>query len=251
MTRLTLLQILKDQKDSQLSGGFYHKLQVEMTYNSNHIEGSRLSHEQTQYIFDTDTIIPDKSINVDDLIETVNHFRCIDKIIDEADVELSEKFIKILHFSLKNGTTDSQKEWFEVGDYKKIPNEVNGLSTTPPEKVKTEVKKLLDWYNNLPKVDFEKIIEFHVKFEGIHPFQDGNGRVGRLIALKECLKHNIVPFIIDDDLKLFYYRGLKAWQSPNPEDSIETQHGYLLDTCRAGQDKVKSWLDYFKINYDK
>lgn len=237
----TLLDILQDEKNSRYSGGIYHKTQIDLTYNSNHIEGSRLTHDQTRYIFETNTIGMEKeAVNVDDIIETSNHFRCIDMIIDNAKVKLNEKFIKELHLILKSGTSDSRKEWFVVGDYKKFPNEVGGMITTPPEKVHDNIKKLLDEYNNKRNKKFEDILELHVRFERIHPFQDGNGRVGRLIMFKECLKYNIVPFIIEDDLKMFYYRGLKEWDG---------ERGYLIDTCLTAQDRYKAYLDYFSIEY--
>ena len=237
----TLLDILKEQKDSKLSGGIYHRIQIDLTYNSNHIEGSTLTHDQTRYIFETNTIGVEKgTINVDDVVETANHFKCVDYIIDNAIKPLSESMIKELHFILKNGTSDSRKEWFNVGDYKKLPNEVGGEETCEPENVKEEMKKLLTSYSNIEQKSFEQILEFHKNFESIHPFQDGNGRVGRLIMFKECLANNIVPFIIDEDHKLFYYRGLKEWKN---------ERGYLTDTCLSCQDKYKVWLDYFKIEY--
>lgn len=240
--KITLLDILKEQKVSKYSGGIYHKTQINLTYNSNHIEGSRLSHDQTRYIFETNTIgLENEVLNVDDILETANHFRCIDMIIDHAKDVLSEKFIKELHFVLKNGTSDSRKEWFVVGDYKKIPNEVGGMNTTLPEEVAQRMKELLKEYNDKKEKSFEDILDFHVKFERIHPFQDGNGRVGRLILFKECLKYNIVPFIIDDHLKMFYYRGLKEW---------DYEKGYLIDTCLSAQDKYKAYLDYFRIAYE-
>lgn len=236
-----LLEILKDEKSIKLKGGIYHKIQIEMTYNSNHIEGSKLTHDQTRYIYETKTIsISNKSINVDDIIETVNHFRCIDLVIDAANYKLTESFIKQLHFALKSGTSDANKPWFKVGNYKALANEVGGQNTTSPEHVKHAMQKLLLEYNSKTSITIEDIIEFHKKFETIHPFQDGNGRVGRLIILKECLKNNIVPIIILDEFKEFYYRGLNKWD----------QHkGYLIDTCLHGQDVVKSYLDYFKIKY--
>ena len=239
--KITLLDILKEQKASKYSGGIYHKTQIELTYNSNHIEGSRLTHDQTRYIFETNTIGVEKEVlNVDDVIETVNHFHCIDIIIDSARAVLTEKFIKDLHFILKNGTSDSRKDWFAVGDYKKLPNEVGGMDTTIPEEVANKMKTLLMEYNAKDAKTFEDILDFHVKFERIHPFQDGNGRIGRLIMFKECLKNNIVPFIVDDNLKMFYYRGLKEW---------DNEKGYLTDTCLAAQDKYKAYLDYFRIAY--
>jgi Fic family protein len=237
----TLLSILKEQKESHLTGGIYHKIQIELTYNSNHIEGSKLTHDQTRYIFETNTIgVTDNAVNVDDVIETANHFKCIDKIIDCANNQITEKMIKDLHFILKTGTADSSKDWFTVGDYKKLPNEVGGRDTTPPEEVHDKIKDLLDDYNETDNKTLEDLIEFHVQFERIHPFQDGNGRVGRLLLFKECLKYNIVPFIIDEDLKLFYYRGLKEWSS---------ERGYLIDTCLTAQDRFKKYLDYFRISY--
>ena len=239
--KITLLDILKEQKASKYSGGIYHKTQIELTYNSNHMEGSRLTHDQTRYIFETNTIGVEKEVlNVDDVIETVNHFHCIDIIIDSARAVLTEKFIKELHFILKNGTSDSRKDWFAVGDYKKLPNEVGGMDTTIPEEVADKMKILLMEYNAKDAKTFEDILDFHVKFERIHPFQDGNGRIGRLIMFKECLKNNIVPFIVDDNLKMFYYRGLKEWAN---------EKGYLTDTCLAAQDKYKAYLDYFRIVY--
>ena len=237
----TLLDILQDQKESKYSGGIYHKIQIDLTYNSNHMEGSRLTHDQTRYIFETNTIgVEGEVLNVDDVIETANHFRCIDMIIDHAKSVLTEKFIKELHLILKSGTSDSRKDWFAVGNYKKLPNEVGGVETTLPEKVADKMKILLTEYNAKEEKTFEELLDFHVKFERIHPFQDGNGRVGRLIMFKECLKYNIVPFIIEDNLKLFYYRGLKEW---------DNEKGYLIDTCLTAQDKYKAYLDYFRIEY--
>ena len=237
----SLLQILREQKASKITGGIYHKVQIDLTYNSNHMEGSRLTHDQTRYIFETNTIgFENEAVNVDDVIETANHFRCIDMVIDQAGSVLTEKFIKELHYVLKTGTSDSRKDWFAVGEYKTLPNEVGGNSTTLPEDVGNEMHNLLAAYNALPVKTFEDIVAFHVNFERIHPFQDGNGRVGRLILFKECLKHNIVPFIIEDNLKLFYYRGLKEWSS---------EKGFLMDTCLTAQDRFKSYLDYFRIPY--
>ena len=238
---ITLLDILQDQKASKYPGGIYHKTQIDLTYNSNHIEGSRLTHDQTRYIFETNTIdVENEVLDVDDVIETVNHFRCIDMIIDNAKATLTEKFIKELQMTLKNGTSDSRKDWFVVGNYKKLPNEVGGMDTALPEEVADKMKALLTEYNAKKEKTFEDILDFHVKFEKIHPFQDGNGRVGRLIMFKECLKYNIVPFIIEDNLKLFYYRGLKEWNS---------EKEYLMDTCLTAQDKYKAYLDYFRIEY--
>lgn len=237
--KITLLDILREQKSARLSGGIYHRIQIDLTYNSNHIEGSRLTHDETRYIFETNTIgIKDGVINVDDIIETSNHFRCIDHVIDNAEKSLSENYIKELHFILKEGTSDSRRDWFRVGDYKKLPNEVGGIDTTAPEDVSREIKTLLFKYNKKKDITLEDVIDFHVAFERIHPFQDGNGRVGRLIIFKECLKHNIIPFIIDEEHKIFYYRGLKEWNS---------ERGYLLDTCLSAQDKFKAILLKFGI----
>lgn len=238
---LTLLDILWEQKEGKYSGGIYHRTQIDLTYNSNHMEGSRLTRNQTRYIFETNTVgVENEVLNVDDVIETVNHFHCIDLVIDHADDILSEKFIKELHLTLKNGTSDSRKDWFAVGEYKKIPNEVGGMDTALPEEVADKMKTLLKEYNVIKEKTLEDILDFHVKFERIHPFQNGNGRVGRLIMFKECLKHNIVPFIIEDNLKLFYYRGLKEW---------DNEKGYLTDTCLTAQDKYKTYLNYFRIAY--
>ena len=236
-----LLDILQEEKSSGYSGGIYHKTQIELTYNSNHIEGSSLTHEQTRYIFETNTIGAETgNLNVDDVIETANHFRLVSLIIDNAKSVLNEEFFKQLHLILKNGTSDSRKDLFAVGDYKKLPNEVGGMNTALPEEVSDNMKELLNKYNAKEEISIEDILDFHVKFEKIHPFQDGNGRVGRLIMFKECLKYNIVPFIIEDDLKMFYYRGLAEW---------ETEKGYLRDTCLTAQDRYKAYLDYFRIGY--
>ncbi len=238
----TLLDILKYEMKNKIKGGIYHKIQIDLTYNSNHIEGSKLTHDQTRYIYETNTIgVEEKAVCVDDIMETVNHFRCIDIIIERANSELSENFIKKLHFILKTGTKSSNSERFAVGDYKKYPNIVGNMETVSPENVEKEIQKLLKRYNNHSKEkNLTDILDFHHDFELIHPFQDGNGRVGRLIIFKECLKYNIVPFIIDDGIKLFYYRGLKEWKR---------EKGYLIDTCLSAQDKFKAYLDYFKIDY--
>ena len=236
-----LLTFLKREKDAGLKGGIYHKIQIDLTYNSNHIEGSKLTHDQTRFIFETKTIgITGKTVKVDDIVETVNHFRCIDLIIEGAHTKLSESLIKQLHFILKSGTTDSQKSWFRVGEYKQLENEVGGSETTKPAEVAAAIKALLKEYNSKSKITFDDILDFHVRFEAIHPFQDGNGRVGRLIMFKECLKHNIVPFIITEELKMYYYRGIKNWKK---------ERGYLRDTCLTGQDAMKTTLDYFGIRY--
>lgn len=239
----TLLEVLRAEKQSHRKGGIYHKIQIDLTYNSNHIEGSRLTHDQTRYIFETNTIgITNGGVRVDDIMETVNHFRCINEVIDCAGAVLSEKLIKSLHAMLKAGTVDSTLDWFAVGDYKRIPNEVGGSETTPPEKVAEAMQTLLTTYNAKKEKTIHDIVEFHVHFERIHPFQDGNGRVGRLILFKECLKYNIVPFIIEDDIKMFYYRGLKEWSR---------EEGYLMDTCLSAQDTFKKYLDYFRIEYEE
>jgi Fic family protein len=237
-----LLNLLKEQKDMRLKGGIYHRTQIDLTYNSNRIEGSTLTLDQTRFIFETNTIGDSKkSLNVDDIIETTNHFRCIDLIIDKANSKLNEKLIKQLHFLLKSGTSDSGKDWFNVGEYKAIPNEVGGNQTTPPKKVGAEMKKLLTHYHSKKQKSLEDITSFHHKFEIIHPFQDGNGRVGRLIMFKECLANKIVPFIIDEELKLFYYRGLQEWNNVME---------YLTDTCLTAQDNYKKILAYFEIEFE-
>ena len=237
----SLLEILQYEKKHRMSGGIYHRVQIDLTYNSNHIEGSRLTHDQTRYIFETATIgVTDEAVSVDDVVETINHFRCIDFIIETAQRQLSEKYIKEIHSLLKSGTTDSRKGWFAVGDYKRHPNEVGGMATTLPEDVHDRMKVLLEDYNQSDNKALEDLIDFHVRFERIHPFQDGNGRVGRLILFKECLKYDIVPFIIDERHKLYYYRGLKEWKH---------EKGYLMDTCLSAQDQFKALLNYFRVEY--
>ena len=260
-----LLGALREQKEMKMKGGIYHKTQIDLTYNSNHIEGSRLTHDQTRYIFETNTIgvTADETLNVNDIVETVNHFRCIDLIIDKAEEPLSEELVKTLHGILKSGTSDSRKDWFAVGDYKKLPNgwsseshqarlfgrvvtdegeanEVGGQETCEPEQVHNSMQRLIEGYNAKEKHMLEDILDFHVQFEKIHPFQDGNGRVGRLVMFKECLRSGIVPFIITDELKMFYYRGLREWGHVN---------GYLTDTCLSAQDQYKAILNYFRIKY--
>lgn len=236
-----LLKLLKEQKAMKLKGGIYHRTQIDLTYNSNRIEGSKLTHDQTRYIFETNTIGASKDVfNVDDIIETSNHFRCIDLIIDKAEAKLTESLIKELHFLLKTGTSDSRKDWFNVGEYKKLPNEVGGNETCHPKEVTTKMKSMLTAYHGIKEKNFQDIIDFHYQFEIIHPFQDGNGRVGRLIMFKECLANNVVPFIIDEELKLFYYRGLQEW--PHIKE-------YLLDTCLTAQDNYKAILKYFEIDW--
>lgn len=237
----TLLEVLSAEKKAKLSGGIYHNVQIELTYNSNHIEGSRLTHEQTRYIFETNTIVIDGgAVKVDDIVETANHFKCVDMIIENAKKPITEMFIKELHCTLKSGTTDAREDWFAVGDYKRLPNTIGDMFTAQPEEVAQRMKELLSEYNAKKEKTFDDLLDFHYKFECIHPFQDGNGRIGRLLLFKECLKYNIVPFIIDEELKLFYYRGLKEWMN---------ERGYLRDTCLMAQDKFKLYLDYFKVQY--
>lgn len=237
----TLLSVLQREKQSRLPGGIYHRVQIDLTYNSNHIEGSRLSREQTRFIFETNTIgIEKQAVNVDDVVETANHFRCIDLVIDDANRALSQAMIKRLHEILKSGTSDSRQDWFAVGKYKKLPNEVGGQETAAPEDVENRMRALLNAYNAKTRKTLHDLLDFHVQFESIHPFQDGNGRVGRLILFKECLKNDIVPFIITDDLKMFYYRGIREWK---------TEPGYLTDTCLTAQDHFKALMDYFRIPY--
>ena len=237
----TLLSVLQREKQSRLPGGIYHRVQIDLTYNSNHIEGSRLSREQTRFIFETNTIgIEKQAVNVDDVVETANHFRCIDMVIDDANRALSQAMIKRLHEILKSGTSDSRQDWFAVGEYKKLPNEVGGQETVAPEDVENRMRALLNAYNAKTRKTLRDLLDFHVQFESIHPFQDGNGRVGRLILFKECLKNDIVPFIITDDLQMFYYRGIREWK---------TEPGYLTDTCLTAQDHFKALMDYFRIPY--
>ncbi|MBR3324416.1 Fic family protein [Candidatus Saccharibacteria bacterium] len=237
----TLLEILRQENKLSLRGGIYHKVQIELTYNSNHIEGSRLTEDQTRYIFETNTVgflQKFKGVRADDVVETANHFRCVDYIIDNANRQISEHMIKSLHLLLKNGTSDSREDWFNVGEYKKLPNEVGGMRTTLPEEVAGEMAKLISGYRAKKSPRLRDLLDFHQQFELIHPFQDGNGRVGRLILFKECLRLNIIPFIIDEDLKMFYYRGLREWWK---------EPGFLMETCKVGQDKFLTYLDYFQI----
>lgn len=237
-----LLSRLTEEMRHKIKGGIYHETQILMTYNSNHIEGSQLTEDQTRYIFETNTIGLDAktSINLDDVTETQNHFRCIDYMIKTALEPITESLIKDLHKILKTGTSDSKLEWFNVGDYKQRPNTVGGVETSKPKDVGQDMRTLIGRYENRETYGFKDIIEFHYQFECIHPFQDGNGRVGRLIAFKECLRHGYVPFTIDEEIKIFYYRGLKEWRK---------EEGYLLDTCLTGQDKYKRLLDMFDIEY--
>lgn len=236
-----LLLALREQMESKMRGGIYHRTQIDLTYNSNHIEGSRLSKEQTRYIYETNTIgVTDEAVSVDDIIETTNHFRCIDFIIEHAEEPLTEEMIKRLHAILKAGTSDADRPWFAVGEYKRLPNEVGGKETAAPEDVPAAMRALLQEYAGKRRVSLEEILDFHYRMEMIHPFQDANGRVGRLIIFKECLAHHIVPFIITEELKMYYYRGLDRW---------EEGRGYLLDTCLTAQDRYRTILDYFRITY--
>ncbi|MBQ9418707.1 MAG: Fic family protein [Bacteroidales bacterium] len=236
-----LLQRLREEKEAKLKGGIYHRTQIDFTYNSNHMEGSRLTKEQTRYIFETNTLgITTENTRIDDIMETVNHFHCIDYIIAHATDRLTEAHIRQLHFILKTNTSDSQKSWFAVGEYKRLANEVGGEETVQPREVREHIRTLLAEYNSIEKVNFTDILNFHVQFERIHPFQDGNGRVGRLVMFWQCLHSGIVPFIITDDLRLYYYRGLRNWGSIN---------GFLTDTCLTAQDNYKALLDYFNIKY--
>ena len=240
VSRINILEVLREQKSMKLKGNLYHNTQIIFAYNTNHIEGSKLTEDQTRYIYETNTLLTEKEsiTNLDDIIETSNHFKLVDYMLDIADKELTEDMIKEFHKILKEGTSDSRKEWFAVGDYKKLPNEVGGLKTTDPKNVETDMKKLLDWYKNIKKVTINEIIEFHARFEKVHPFQDGNGRIGRIISFKECLKNNIVPFIILDKDKLFYYRGLNQYQT-------NKEKGYLIDTCLNAQDQYTNIIKYF------
>ena len=225
----------------RLKGGIYHRIQIDLTYNSNHMEGSRLSKEQTRFIFETATLgATTEDTRIDDIVETVNHFRCIDYVIDHAHEKITEAHIKQLHLLLKSNTTDSLKDWFSVGEYKQLPNEVGGMDTTSPGEVRKRMKALVAEYNALRHVTFDDVLDFHVQMERIHPFQDGNGRVGRLVMFWQCLQADIVPFIVTEDLRLFYYRGIQHWGDVN---------GYLRDTCLTAQDSFRTLLDYFKIKY--
>lgn len=240
ISKINILNMLREQKDMKLKGNLYHNTQITFAYNTNHIEGSKLTEDQTRYIYETNTLLVEKDsiTDLDDVLETANHFKLVDYMLDIADKKLTEKMIKEFHKILKEGTSDSRKDWFVVGDYKKLSNEVGGLKTTDPKNVERDMKKLLEWYGSLKQVTINEIIEFHAKFEKIHPFQDGNGRVGRIIAFKECLKNNIVPFIILDKDKLFYYRGLNQYQT-------NKEKGYLIDTCLNAQDQYTNIIKYF------
>ena len=234
-----ILDILREQKEMHLKGNLYHITQINFAYNTNHIEGSTLTEEQTRYIYETNTLVLEngnEQANVDDIIETANHFKLVDYMLDVADKPLTANMIKEFHRILKTGTSDERKSWFNVGEYKKLPNEVGGSATSKPEDVATDMQKLLSDYNNIKDVTFEDIVKFHKDFETIHPFQDGNGRIGRIISFKECLKNNIIPFIILDKDKLYYYRGLKEY---------DNEKGYLVDTCLNAQDQYKAVIDKF------
>lgn len=243
VSKINILEVLREQKSMKLKGNLYHNTQIVFAYNTNHIEGSKLTEDQTRYIYETNTLLTEKEsiTNLDDIIETSNHFKLVDCMLDVADKDLTEEIIKEFHKILKEGTSDSRKDWFAVGDYKELTNEVGGLNTTAPKNVVRDMRNLLDWYGNLEKVTINEIIEFHAKFEKIHPFQDGNGRVGRIIAFKECLKNNIVPFIILDKDKLFYYRGLYQYQT-------NKEKGYLIDTCLNAQDQYTEMIKYYLNN---
>ena len=238
--KINVLEVLREQKRMKLKGNLYHNTQIIFAYNTNHIEGSKLTEDQTRYIYETNTLLTEKEsiTNLDDIIETANHFKLVDYMLDVADKDLTEEMIKEFHKILKEGTSDNRKDWFAIGEYKRLPNEVGGLNTTTPKNVERDMKKLLDWYGNLEKVTINEIIEFHAKFEKIHPFQDGNGRVGRIIAFKECLKNNIIPFIILDKDKLFYYRGLYQYQT-------NKEKGYLIDICLNAQDQYTEMIKYY------
>ena len=238
ISKINVLDILREQKEMKLKGNLYHRTQVSFAYNTNHIEGSKLTEDQTRYIYETNTLLTEKEsiTNLDDIIETANHFKLVDYMLDVADKELTEEMIKEFHKILKEGTSDSRKDWFNVGEYKKLANEAGNMKTSLPKNVQKDMVKLMQWYNSLEKITIENIIEFHYRFECIHPFQDGNCRVGRIIVFKECLKNNIVPFIILDKDKLFYYRGIKEYKN---------EKGYLIDTCLNAQDQYKEMIKYY------
>ena len=240
ISKINVLEVLREQKEMGLKGNLYHNTQIMFSYNTNHIEGSKLTEEQTRYIFETNTILFEVGTvaSVDDILETANHFKLVDYMLDIADQNLTEDIIKKFHKILKEGTMDSRKEWFNVGDYKKLANEAGNMKTSSPKQTPKDMQKLMEWYNSFAKVTIKEIIEFHARFEKIHPFQDGNGRVGRIIAFKECLKNNIIPFIILDKDKLYYYRGLKEYQN-------KTEKGYLIDTCLNAQDEYTKMIEYY------
>ncbi len=238
VSKINVLKVLREQKEMKLRGNLYHNTQIIFAYNTNHIEGNKLTEDQTRYIYETNTLLTEKEsiTNLDDIIETVNHFGLVDYMLDVADEELTEEMIKEFHKILKEGTSDGRKDWFNVGNYKKLANEVGNMKTSLPKNVQKDMVKLLQWYNSLGKIKIEDIIEFHYRFECIHPFQDGNGRIGRIIMFKECLKNNIIPFIILDKNKLFYYRGLKEYKD---------EKGYLIDTCLNAQDQYIEMIRYY------
>ena len=240
ISKINILEVLREQKNMKLKRNLYHNTQITFAYNTNHIEGSKLTEDQTRYIYETNTLLAEKDsiTDLDDILETANHFKLVDYMLDMADKKLTENMIKDFYKILKEGTSDGRKDWFAAGDYKKLPNEVGGLKTTEPKNVEKDMKKLLEWYEDLKHVTINEIIEFHAKFEKIHPFQDGNGRVGRMIMFKECLKNNIIPFIIFDKDKLFYYRGLKEYQG-------NREKGYLIDTCLNAQDQYIKMIEYY------
>ena len=240
ISKINVLEILREQKDMKLKGNLYHNTQITFAYNTNHIEGSKLTEDQTRYIYETNTLLTEKDsiTDLDDVLETANHFKLVDYMLDIADKKLTEKMIKEFHKILKEGTSDSRKDWFNVGEYKKLSNEVGGINTSEPKNVEKDMKKLLEWYESLKEITIKEIIEFHAKFEKIHPFQDGNGRVGRIIAFKECMKNNIVPFIILDKDKLFYYRGLNKYQTNKEKE-------YLIDTCLNAQEQYTEMIKYY------
>ena len=240
ITKINVLEILREQKELKLKGNLYHNTQIIFAYNTNHIEGSKLTEDQTRNIFETNTILfeGETIANVDDILETANHFKLVDYMLDIADKKLTEDIIKKFHKILKEGTMDSKKSWFNVGEYKQLANEAGSMKTSSPKQTPKDMQKLMEWYNSLTKITIKDIIEFHARFEKIHPFQDGNGRIGRMIAFKECLKNNIIPFIILDKDKLFYYRGLKEYQN-------KTEKGYLIDTCLNAQDQYANIIEYY------
>ena len=240
ISKINVLEVLREQKEMGLKGNLYHNTQIIFAYNTNHIEGSKLTEDQTRYIYETNTILFEEETiaSVDDILETANHFKLVDYMLDVANESLTEEMIKKFHKILKEGTIDSRKDWFNVGEYKKLANEAGAMSTSSPKQTPKDMQKLMQWYNSLTEVTIQDIIEFHARFEKIHPFQDGNGRIGRMIMFKECLKNNIIPFIILDEDKLFYYRGLKEYQN-------KTEKGYLIDTCLNAQDQYTKMIEYY------
>lgn len=240
ISKINVLEVLREQKEIGLKGNLYHNTQIKFAYNTNHIEGSKLTEDQTRYIYETNTILFEREtvVSVDDILETANHFKLVDYVLDIANESLTEEMIKNFHRILKEGTIDSRKEWFNVGEYKKLANEAGAMVTSSPKQTPKDMQKLMQWYNSLAQISLKDIIEFHARFEKIHPFQDGNGRVGRMIMFKECLKNNIIPFIILDKDKLFYYRGLKEYQN-------KTEKGYLIDTCLNAQDQYIKLIEYY------